>query len=48
MAYPGAKIYLLDATGFTEVAYEDTGLYAVTGFPQQSKEDAGHALADDE
>ena len=30
MAYPGAKIYLLDATGFTEVRYEDTEHYAVT------------------
>jgi predicted ATPase len=30
MAYPGAKIYLLDGTGFTEVRYEDTEHYAVT------------------
>jgi len=30
MAYPGAKIYLLDTTGFTEVRYEDTEHYAVT------------------
>jgi predicted ATPase len=30
MAYPGAKIYLLDRTGFTEVCYEDTEHYAVT------------------
>ena len=30
MAYPGAKIYLLDATGFKEVRYEDTEHYAVT------------------
>jgi len=30
MAYPGAKIYLLDGTGYTEVRYEDTEHYAVT------------------
>ncbi len=30
MAYPGAKIYLLDGTGFTEVRYEDTEHFVVT------------------
>ena len=30
MAYPGAKILLLDASGFNEVRYEDTEHYAVT------------------
>jgi len=30
MAYPGAKILLLDASGFNEVLYEDTEHYAVT------------------
>jgi predicted ATPase len=30
MAYPGARIYLVDHTGFTEVRYEDTEHYAVT------------------
>lgn len=30
MAYPGARIYLLDSTGFTQVAYEDTEHYAIT------------------
>lgn len=30
MAYPGAKILLLDRTGFTEVQYQDTEHYAVT------------------
>lgn len=30
MAYPDAKIYLLDGTGYTEVRYEDTEHYAVT------------------
>src|SRR2546425_12790976 len=30
MAYPGAKILLLDASGFNEVPYEDTEHYAVT------------------
>jgi|SRR5262245_2734472 len=30
MAYPRAKIFLLDRTGFTEVRYQDTEHYAVT------------------
>ncbi len=30
MAYPDAKIFLLDETGFTEVGYEETEHYAVT------------------
>lgn len=30
MAYPGARIYLLDGTGYTEVQYEDTEHFAVT------------------
>jgi predicted ATPase len=30
MAYPGARIYLLDGGGFTEVRYEDTEHYAMT------------------
>ena len=30
MAYPSAKILLLDGNGFTEVRYEDTEHYAVT------------------
>jgi len=30
MAYPDAKIFLLDKTGFTEICYEDTEHYAVT------------------
>lgn len=30
MAYPRAKIMLLDGTGFTEMRYEDTEHYAVT------------------
>ena len=30
MAYPGAKIYLLDSSGFTGVRYEDTEHYAIT------------------
>src|SRR5215469_16755525 len=30
MAYPGARIYLLDKTGFSKVRYEDTEHYAVT------------------
>ena len=30
MAYPGAKIYLLDGSGYTEVHYEDTEHFAVT------------------
>ncbi len=30
MAYPGAKIYLLDETGFTGVSYKDTEHFVVT------------------
>ncbi|MEK6280594.1 MAG: AAA family ATPase [Acidobacteriota bacterium] len=30
MAYPAAKIFLLDETGFTEVGYQETEHYAVT------------------
>jgi predicted ATPase len=49
MAYPGAKILLLDATGFNEVRYEDTEHYAVT---REFLENPGHMLerlfADDE
>jgi predicted ATPase len=30
MAYPGATIYLLDADGMREIAYEDTEHYQVT------------------
>ena len=30
MAYPRAKIFLLDQTGFTEIRYQETSHYAVT------------------
>lgn len=49
MAYPGAKIYLLDRTGFTEVSYEDTEHYAITReFLNNPKRMLDMLLADDE
>lgn len=49
MAYPGAKIYLLDGTGYTEVAYEDTEHFAVTrDFLNNPKRMLDMLLADDE
>lgn len=49
MAYPDAKIYLLDGTGFTQVAYEDTEHYAVTkDFLNNPKRMLEMLLANDE
>jgi len=49
MAYPGAKIYLLDGTGFTEVRYEDTEHYAVTkDFLNDPERTLRGLLADDD
>jgi predicted ATPase len=49
MAYPGAKIYLLDGTGFTEVRYEDTEHYAVTkDFLNDPERVLRRLLADDD
>lgn len=32
LAYPGAKIYLIDSTGLSQVEYEDTDHYKITKF----------------
>jgi predicted ATPase len=49
MAYPRAKILLLDGTGYTEVRYEDTEHYVVTReFLVDRAGMLGRLLADDE
>jgi predicted ATPase len=49
MAYPRAKILLLDGTGYTEVRYEDTEHYVVTReFLVDRTGMLGRLLADDE
>jgi predicted ATPase len=49
MAYPRAKIILLDQAGFTEVRYQDTEHYAVTKeFLADPARILGKLLADDE
>jgi len=49
MAYPSAKILLLDDTGFTEVRYEETEHYAVTkAFLADPRHMLEQLFADDE
>ncbi len=49
MAYPSAKILLLDDTGFTEVRYEETAHYAVTkAFLADPRHMLEQLFADDE
>jgi len=48
MAYPGARLYLLDKSGFSEVRYEDTEHFAVTrAFLNDPQEALRRLLADD-
>lgn len=49
MAYPGAKIYLLDESGFTEVRYKDTEHFVVTrDFLSNPDRTLATLLSDDE
>lgn len=48
LAYPGARIYLLDGTGVSEVAYEDTEHFAVTRDFLNDYERMVHYLLEDD